>query len=417
MKHCTRLRVVMEEAHEVDQLVGELALDQRGQIHFQYSLPWLETGFDLSPETLPFTNKVQLSPEFQLFNGLPGVFNDSLPDGWGLLLMDRAFQKLAGWQRHEISPLDRLAYIGSRGMGALKYVPAITLDAIPDIVDIGTMAKYANEVLEGGTPEVLSQLQIQGGSPGGARPKLTVALSKDSKECLSGFDKLPAGYSHWLVKFRAKEDPPDMGRIELAYAQMANTAGLQMPEHQLLEANDAGGTQEYFAVRRFDRDINRRLHTLSLSGYIYADHRIPSVGYDTVIKATHQITRSKLHATRAFALMVFNVLTHNKDDHAKNFSFIHKPNGWELSPAFDLTFSTGINNQHTTDINGSGNPDLSDVKRVAETCGIRNWQEILEQVQSATEKWNEIATAAGVTAEGRERINNEMKKIWKRFTD
>ena len=409
MRHTTRLRVNID-----DRIVGELGVDQRGRIYFQYDTSWLKTGFDLSPGTMPFDDAVQLSPEPQEFNGLHGVFNDSLPDGWGLLLMDRAFLQLADWQRNEITPLDRLAYIGSRAMGALTYEPAIPISAGSDVVDIALLAKSATDMLEGETPKVLRQLQIQGGSPGGARPKLTVALSESSDKCLSGFIKLPAGFTHWLVKFRSKEDPQDTGRIEMAYADMAQIAGLDMPECRLLKTEDNEHIDEYFAVQRFDREGEARHHLLSLAGYVYADYRLPGIGYDTVIKATRQITESMAEAEKAFRLMVFNVLTHNKDDHAKNFAFLRRPQGWVLSPAYDLTFSTGLNNQHTTDIAGSGNPDLADIERLARDCGIRQWQEIVGQVSTATVQWADIARQRGVSAVERRRIESEMEKIGQR---
>lgn len=406
MKHTTRLRVTID-----DRVVGELGVDQRGRIHFQYDTSWVTTGFDLSPGTLPFNDTVQLSPEPQEFNGLHGVFTDSLPDGWGMLLMDRAFLQLAQWQRNEITPLDRLAYIGSRAMGALTYEPAIPLSASSDRVDIALLAKSATQLLEGETPEVLRQLQLQGGSPGGARPKLTVALSESSEECLSGFNELPTGFTHWLVKFRSQEDPQDIGRIEMAYADMARIAGLDMPECRLLKVEFSDRIDEYFAVRRFDREGSTRYHLLSLAGYVYADYRLPSIGYDTVIKATRQITGNMAEAEKAFRLMVFNVLTHNKDDHAKNFAFLHRSGEWVLSPAYDLTFSTGLNNQHTTDIAGSGNPQLSDIKRLARDCGIKRWQEIVEQVSVATERWADFARQRGVPVEETKRIESEMEKI------
>ena len=406
MRHTTRLRVTSN-----DQIVGELGVDQRGQIYFQYDPSWLKSGFDLSPRTMPFNEHVQLSPQPQEFGGLHGVFNDSLPDGWGMLLMDRAFQQTAGWQRHEITPLDRLAYIGSRAMGALSYEPAIPLSSNSDVVDIALLAHSANELLAGETPEVLEQLQIQGGSPGGARPKVTVALSDSSDECLSGFSQLPDGFSHWLVKFRSKEDPQDMARIELAYADMARLADIPMPKCRIVGVGDNTKTDEFFAVQRFDREGSKRHHLLSLAGYIYADYRLPSIGYDAVIKATRQITRSMAEANKAYRLMVFNVLTHNKDDHAKNFAFLRLPTGWVLSPAYDLTFSRGLNNHHTTDIAGSGNPNLADLERIARDCGIKRWREIIEQVSVATAQWETIAQRRGVSMLEIKRIGNEIEKI------
>lgn len=410
MKHITQLRI-----HLAGTTVGELGLDSRGRIYFQYDPAWLQTGFDLSPHTLAFHAQTQLSPEPHEFKGLHGVFYDSLPDGWGLLLMDRAFRQQTGWQTHEITPLDRLAYIGSRAMGALEYEPHIFPEELAETVDIAQLAYSAEQLLRGETPEVLQQLQIQGGSPGGARPKVTVALSENMTKCLSGFQALPAGYTHWLVKFRAKEDAPDMGRIELAYARMATLAGLTMPDYRLLNVQHASHADEFFAVKRFDRHGNTRHHVMSLSGYIYASHRLPSVSYETVIHATRNITRSTKEVEKAFCLMLFNVLAHNKDDHAKNFAFIRCEQGWELSPAFDLTFSSGMNNQHTTDIAGSGNPRLKDIQRVAENCGITNWRELLQQVRTATQQWQAIAVREGVSEEQTHLISTALQAIDQRL--
>lgn len=410
MKHIARLRVFSDGI-----TIGELGTDARGKIYFQYDPQWLKTGFDLSPGTLLFNNEVQLSPEPQVFDGLHGVFKDSLPDGWGLLLMDRAFRQQAEWQTHEITPLDRLAYIGSRAMGAIEYEPAIAIPDASEIVDIAQLAQSADKLLKGETPEVLRQLQIHGGSPGGARPKVTVALSPNSDQCLSGLSKLPKGYQHWIVKFRSKEDPVDMGRSELAYARMAKMAGIEMPECQLLQVGAGETSDEFFAVQRFDREGDTRKHVLSLSGYIYASHRLPCIDYETVIKATYNITRSMEEAEKAFRLMAFNVFAHNKDDHSKNFAFIRRKHSWGLSPVFDLTFNPGINNQHTTDIAGSGNPSLKDIKLVAENCGIKNWKVILEQVQTATDQWDKIAENEGVSLPERQKVSEALAVIKQRF--
>ena len=406
MKHVEYLRV-----HTNGTTVGELGIDRRGRIHFQYDAEWLQAGFDLSPGTLPFNRDVQLPPEPSEFGGLHGPFYDSLPDGWGLLLMDRAFRQQANWQTHEITPLDRLAYMGSRTMGALEYEPSMSHPGAHEAIDIAQLARSADQVLQGETPEVLQQLQIHGGSPGGARPKVTVALSSDTGRCLSGFNPLPEGYQHWMVKFRSAEDPVDMGRVELAYAAMAKRAGLDMLECRLLKVGQDMAQEEFFAVQRFDRDGNARRYVLSLSAYIYASHRVPCIDYETVIRATHNITRSMVEVEKAFRLMVFNVLAHNKDDHSKNFAFIRRDHGWELSPVFDLTFNAGLNNQHTTDIAGSGNPGMDDIQQVAERCRIKPWREILAEVKNAVEQWNEIATGHGVSKAERRRIEEALIAI------
>ncbi|HMT94233.1 type II toxin-antitoxin system HipA family toxin [uncultured Thiothrix sp.] len=410
MRHISHLKVLL-----AGDLVGDLGVDARGLIYFQYAVEWLKNGFDLSPDTLAFQAAPQLSLEPQEFGSLHGVFYDSLPDGWGLLLMDRAFRELTGWQTHEITPLDRLAYIGSRAMGALEYQPEIFKEEIANTVDIAQLAHSAEQILQGGTPEVLQQLQIQGGSPGGARPKVTVALSEESDECLSGFQTLPQGFTHWIVKFRAREDLADLGRIELAYARMAVLAGLIMPETHLISVQRGKKTESFFAVKRFDREGNKRLHTLSLSAYIYANHRLPSVSYETVLNATRNITRSMEEVRKVFRLMVFNVLAHNKDDHAKNFAFIRPEHDWELSPAFDLTFSSGLNNQHTTDIAGSGNPTLRHVQQVAEKCGVKDWREIVEEVRAATNQWEIIAKALDVSKSNIKKIGKVLMEVSQRL--
>lgn len=378
------------------QNVGQLGLGERGHIYFQYDPDWIARGFDLAPGALDFNPTVQLPKRPEVFDGLHGVFHDSLPDGWGLLLMDRFFRQTLGERIEKITPLDRLAYLGNRGMGALEYEPALPTENIPETVDIATLARAAQAMLAGKTPDVLQQLYIQGGSPGGARPKVTVALSNDAATCQSGFSPLPASYDHWLVKFRARDDPPDMGRIEQVYAAMARLAGVETPESRLIPVRIGRSAETLFATRRFDRSGNDKRHVLTLSGYLYASHRYPSVGYDSMLGATLHLTRDVREIARAFRLMVFNVLAHNKDDHTRNFSFIHQEGGWRLAPAYDLTFSAGMRNEHATDVAGSGNPGLRQIEQIARQAGIGNWREIVEQVRTATAQWRSLAREWGV---------------------
>lgn len=406
----TRLRVRF-----AGQNVGQLGLGERGRIYFQYDPDWIARGFDLAPGSLDFNPSIQPPKRPEVFDGLHGVFHDSLPDGWGLLLMDRFFRQTLGEEIQSITPLDRLAYLGDRGMGALEYEPALPAGNIPETVDIATLARAAQAVLAGKTPDVLPQLYIQGGSPGGARPKVTVALSDDAATCQSGFSLLPEGYDHWLVKFRARDDPPDMGRIEQVYAVMARQAGVETPESRLIPVRVGQRTEALFATRRFDRDGNDKRHVLTLSGYLYASHRYPSVGYDSVLGATLHLTRDIREVVRAFRLMVFNVLAHNKDDHARNFSFIHQESGWRLAPAYDLTFSAGMRNEHATDIAGSGNPGLKQIEQIARQAGIENWREIVEQVRTATSQWRPLAREWGVARTRISAIGKALAEIDQRF--
>ncbi|MDK9724807.1 MAG: type II toxin-antitoxin system HipA family toxin [Sterolibacteriaceae bacterium MAG5] len=400
-------------------LVGQLAIQSSGAIAFQYDREWLVQGFDLAPGSIPFDGLANKSVRPGEFDGLPGAFYDSLPDGWGLLLMDRGLKKQQGLDWTQITPLDRLAYMGHRCMGALEYEPELLPEHNGKPIDLADIAEQAERFLNGETFDVLEELRIYGGSPGGARPKVTVAFSPDMAICQSGFRDIPTGYSHWIVKFRndsrhGEYDPADIGRIEMAYSDMARMAGLIVPRTQLIEIPVRGKREVYFAAQRFDRDGNRKIHLLSLAGYAYANHRVPCMDYrDGVLPATRKLTKSDGEVEKAFRLMLFNVLTHNKDDHTKNFAYLHDPATglWQLAPAFDLTFSVGIANNHTTSVGGAGNPTYAHLKNVAERHRIRDWQRILDDVRSAVAQWPKLADTYGLSKQRIGEIHKALKAI------
>ena len=381
------------------QLVGTLAQDVRGQIWFEYAPTWLTHGFALSPMPSFALKPGAFKASNLNFQGLHGVFNDALPDGWGLLLMDRVLQRNLGWATHQITPLHRLAYMGNRAMGALEFKPV--LENTPTSVAAPSLPQLAEDavlVQEGIASDVLSALHIHGGSPGGARPKVTVAIHHlDPSQLLSGFDVLPEHFEHWIVKFRTHtNDPVCMGRIELAYARMAQAAGIDMPPTQLITTQVRGEQEDFFAVKRFDRIHNQKRHVISLGGMLDASHRDPCLDYIELLKAVHHATKNHQDVLRAFKLMVFNVLAHNKDDHVKNFAFIHNGQSWELSPAFDLTFSQGMNNQHTTAIAGQGNPNLQAIEKVAQSAGIKHWRDLVHDIFNVVAQWPHFAQEQGI---------------------
>lgn len=390
MQHVNKLNVLMN-----GQSVGILVSKDRGNIYFQYADSFLAHGFNISPFSLKFDNRIQ-SAQSRVFGGLYGVFNDSLPDGWGLLLMDRELKKRFGWDPHEITPLDRLTYIGSKAMGALEYLPELNSDNDTEILDLAEMAKSAFLVTEGKASDVISQLRIHGGSPGGARPKVIVAMSPDMAECKSGFDTIPEGFEHWIIKFRSKGDPISSGLAEKAYAEMAKCAGLSMPDTDIIKIPNNQDLSNYFAVKRFDRVSQNKLHVVSLGGLAEANHRVPCMDYDGLLDVVGSITKNEKDVEMAFRLMVFNVMTHNKDDHVKNFAFIHQAGHWTLSPSFDLTFSSGMNNEHTTAINGRGNPLIRDIEVVANNHSIHKWSDIVAEVREAISTWGLIASGSGL---------------------
>ena len=408
-KHVDRLKVMFGASE-----VGMLAIGDRGQIFFEYAPQWLTTGFDLAPRSLAFKALLQKAKD-PLFDGLHGIFNDSLPDGWGLLLMDRAFNKRLGWSRHQITPLDRLAYMGSRAMGALRYEPEYEKEAIEDRVNLSSLAASVETVLSGSTQDVFNELRIQGGSPGGARPKVTVALSENASDCLSGFHDIPHGYHHWMVKFRSKEDPQDMGRAEKTYADMAKIADVAMPQSALLEVKVGSTVEQCFAVRRFDRHANERRHGVTMAGLYYADFKTPCLDYKDILGATSILTKDARQVEQAFRRMAFNVLTHNQDDHAKNFAFVFGANGWELSPAYDLTFSRGMGGEHTTAIAGSGNPGRAKLMEIASAFRVEAGAKIIEEVRHAASMWPTLAQGNDVSKKTRQAVGDALQKIDRRF--
>jgi serine/threonine-protein kinase HipA len=413
VKHVARLRVLFR-----GKVVGNLAQAQANgsNIVFEYAPEWLKDGFDISPKSLVFGPEPQIARD-PLFGGLHGVFSDSLPDGWGLLLMDRFFQDQFSWSRVDVSPLDRLAYIGTRAMGALEYEPEHEKSPIEDRVDLSAVASSVEKVLSGSREDVLRQLRIQGGSPGGARPKVTVAMSASSDICLSGFSSLPDDYQHWLVKFRSREDSLDMGLSEKTYAEMAFLAGVSMPETKIIDITANGTREKFFAVRRFDREGNLRCHVATMAGLFYANFRAPCIDYQDVLSATSMLTKNIQQVEQAFRLMAFNVFSHNKDDHAKNFSFIRKDHGWELSPAYDLTFSSGMGNEHTTAILGSGNPGPEKMLDLAKAFHLKNAERIIGQVRYAVSQWGVLAKENRVSGKVIKEIGSKLNDIDRRFSE
>ncbi|MHB8422972.1 MAG: type II toxin-antitoxin system HipA family toxin [Leptospirales bacterium] len=391
-------------------LVGALA-SRNGKTYFQYAPEFLARNIDLSPVWLKYAAHVQSSfPDF--FLGLPGMIHDSLPDGWGLLLMDRHFLR-AGIPLASVGPLDRLSYLGERGMGALVYRPdQKVVSAGHGEIDLVTLAMEAIRVFEGEPGEVLPELLLLGGSPGGARPKVLVAYDERTDRMVSGVDEIPTGYRQYLIKFPAESVPPYPGETEYAYSLMARAAGLHLPDTRLFPGI---GDQKSFGIERFDRAGNDRFHVHTLGGLIHASHRLPSCTYETALKVTQAVTKNREEVLALFRQMVFNVATHNRDDHVRNFAFLLGPDGkWRLSPAYDLTYSAGPGGEHSMTLSGEGrNPSFEHIRRVADEFQIREIDvlEITGMVTEAVGNWNAFAKEAGVPKPVSDRIQGTFVPI------
>ncbi len=375
--------------------VGRLAAREH-VIYFEYNRTFIEHGLEISPFRLPLKSGVS-SFDYNLFDGLPGVFNDSLPDGWGRLLFDR-FARAQGILLPEITPLDRLAHVGTNGMGALVFEPDYSADERHDAINLDNLAEQAQEVLDGTSDEVLQELLALNGSSAGARPKALIGVDENRTHIIHGVNDLSAEYAPWIVKFANNQDGNDAGAIEYVYALMAKEAGINMPDVHLFPAKHGAG---YFAIRRFDRDGDKRFHMHTACGLLHSDFRMPSLDYEDLIALTGSLTRDVREVEKMYQLAVFNVLAHNRDDHAKNFSFLMDKDGqWKLSPAYDLTFSSGPRGEQSTMVMGEGkNPNIDHLIKLGLDANLSkvSIDKIIEQTRSALAKWEELAKLHGVS--------------------
>jgi len=391
------------------QPVGRLAY--RDQIaYLQYDESFLTAGLELSPVHHSTSTGVQRPYRADIFQGLHGVFNDSLPDGWGRLLVDRRARQL-GIEPATLTPLDRLACVGGDAIGALIYAPATDVwEQRSDTLDLDKLAADARSVLEGDISDVISELGHAGGSPGGARPKALVAVN-DTGHAVHGTDDIPDGYTQYLVKFAGHEDPEDIAAIEMTYAMMAKDAGVAMPETRLLKG---GRGQFHFAARRFDREGKHRVHVHSASGLLYTDIRIPALDYEDLIKLTRKLTHDQRECEAMFTLAVFNVLAHNRDDHARQFSFIMQRDGvWQMAPAYDLTCSPGPGGEHSSSVLGHGK-DITRAHLMAlgRKADIKDQdiEQIIERAESAIGNWKTYASEQDVSNASTTEIATALSK-------
>lgn len=379
--------------------VGRLARKDR-EILFEYDTSFLDLGLDLSPFKLPLRPGVVVGNP-ALWDGLMGVFEDSLPDGWGRLLIDRLAAK-AGLSPAALGPLDRLALTGARAMGALVYQPEVELEQ-PTVVSLPEIAADVEAVLHDVKGPDLERLIALGGSPQGARPKALVQVASDGTAVHGDRTSRP-GCTPYLVKFRAKDDDAHAGTLEHAYMRMAAAAGIDVPATTML-----GRTKKhpgYFAIQRFDRDGTRKVHMHTLSGLLHAPHTYPSTTYGDLLLATRRLTRDETAVTEMFRRACFNVFAHNRDDHTRNFAFLMSERGeWRVSPAYDLTFSLGPGGEHAMLVGREGaNPTEKDLLALAKSVDLKRPRPIIEAVRLAVSRFARHADEVGLPSKVRDQV-------------
>lgn len=398
--------------------VGAIAADPKsGCYTFEYQPAWMRRGIELAPLTMPVAGgqALHLFPELPVatYKGLPGLLSDALPDDFGNALID-AWMARKGVQKSAVTTLDRLAYMGRRGMGALEFKPAQGAKGDSRrAIDMKRLVETARAAVHGEFGEdAMSKAALEniirvGTSAGGARAKAVIAWNPDTEEVRSGQFDVEPGFEHWLLKFDGVGKDAelgasgDYGRIEYAYSRMAGAAGVEMAPCRLLHENG----RAHFMTKRFDRDGNTKHHVQTLCAMQHLDFKQRAThAYEQWFMAMATLGLSEAAVDQAFARMCFNVATKNCDDHTKNFAFIlHEGQAWQLAPAYDVTFAYNPNGEWTYQHLMSVNGRFSDIRRddlmvVADRFGVTRAREILRQVDDAVARWPEFAKEAGLPA-------------------
>lgn len=421
-----------------DKTVGALSFDPAtGLSAFQFAPEWVATGVEVSPVHMPLSpSRIYQFPALphETFRGLPGAFADTLPDDFGNALID-AWLARVGRDRDSFTPLERLLYTGSRGMGALEYRPAIEPVMAPaERLELESLVAMAQEVLDqradvrghlrgDNQRDALSAILQVGTSAGGARPKAVIGINRERTEIRSGQSDLPEGFEHFLLKFdgvvepgNQREtfgDPQGFGRMEYAYYLMALQAGIQMSYCELLEE----GERAHFMTRRFDRDGNRKIHYQSLCAMDHADYRQPGhYSYEQLFSLMRRLRLSRAEALQMYRRMVFNIVARNHDDHTKNIAFLMNPQGrWQLAPAFDVAYSYKPDsvwvNSHQLSLNGKRENFVRKDLLVPAQSFMREAHNIIDEVIATVARWPEYAEQAGVFPDFSRQIQQQHRLL------
>lgn len=412
--------------------IGTVAQESSAQAAvFTYEKDFLRSGIELSPLWMPLSERNYSFPGLrrESFRGLPGMLADSLPDRYGTRLLERAFAE-RGREAKSILAVERLCYIGSRGMGALEYRPEASLvTTIDESLDLDVLVRAASEVLTAreqlhASSSDIRQLISVGTSAGGARAKAVIAWNRETGDIRSGQIAARPGYEHWIVKFDGvsgnrdhgdRDDGTEFTRIEYAYHRMAVAAGIDMSECLLLR--QAG--KYHFATKRFDRigDSGEKLHMQTLGALAHYDFNDPGANsYEQAAQVLYRLGMGKKEAEQLYRRMVFNVMARNQDDHVKNISFLMDRRGrWSLAPAYDVTFAMDPDNpwlhRHQMSVNGKlENISAEDLMASAKNMNLSELRakRILNEVSAALAGWSDFSEEAFVTEPTMEAVQKQF---------
>ncbi|MCC5851772.1 MAG: type II toxin-antitoxin system HipA family toxin [Alkalimonas sp.] len=406
-----------------DDVVGAVSFDtEKGLGSFEYDPGFVRNGVELSPIKMPLSNRIYSFPElnFNTFKGLPGLIADSLPDDFGNAVLN-AWVAAQGRSPSDITPLQRLQYTGKRGMGALEYTPATQLRSLnaSQPVEIDSLVSIAQEILDArgnfevqlkqngqDDREAMMALLSVGMSAGGARPKAVLAFNDDFTQVRSGQAKVPAGFTHYLMKFDGVSehnkhqetfgDPLGYGAMEFVYHRMASKCGVDMMPCRILHE----GNRRHFITQRFDRMKNSKVHVQTLNGLAHVDYKKPGAfSYAELFGIARQLKLSAVEAEQLFKRMTFNIIARNHDDHSKNFAFMLKQDKWSLAPAYDLAYSYKPGskwvNSHWMSLNGKRDnftrSDFYSLEKLSPIFNKRKIDDIIDTTIEHVSTWRQLA--------------------------
>jgi serine/threonine-protein kinase HipA len=412
--------------------VGVILWDEMRNLGiFEFDKGFTKLGLDISPILMPLSDfengkRVFSFPTLnnETFKGLPGLLSDCLPDKFGNQIID-AWLAQQGKNIEDFTPVDRLCYIGKRGMGALEFEPVNNISTEnSNKIEIEELVKFAKEVLDERTQfhtntdseKGYSDILQVGSSAGGARAKAIIAYNKKTHEVRSGQIDGLEGFDYWLIKFDGVTnaqlgDPKGYGNIEYAYYLMALDCGIEMSESKLMQENG----RSHFMTKRFDRQKNQKIHMQTLCGLAHFDYNQPrAYSYEQAFQIMRQMKLPYSDSEELYRRMVFNVMSRNQDDHTKNISFLMFPNGkWQLSPAYDITYAYNPENfwlkAHQMSVNGKREDILlQDLIAVAKNVGIKKPKTIIERCNEILFNWVDYAEKAGIESDQIRQIEREL---------
>jgi len=394
--------------------------EQNGIISFEYEQDFLNLNINISPIKLPFDTQTYINYDDKYFQTLAGVFFDSLPDKFGTKVVERYYES-KGVPARELTVLQKLIFIGNRGMGAIEYEPKENIFDDRDVlepIEIRKMYEASKMIIKGEATNAIRDILFfmdSGASAGGARAKAVIGWNLKENKIISGAGEIPKEYEHWLIKFDSSDDNREstgFTKLEYLYMSMAKKCGINIPKIKLFRDNELA----HFVIKRFDRKNNKKIHMHSLASIMHINFNIPKhFSYDYALRVVWNMTKDKRDVLEFYKRAVFNIIARNQDDHAKNTSFLMNEKGeWRLSPAYDITYANGqgFTKNHQMSIVGKVNDFTNDdLLMLAKNNDIKESiaQEIIDKTIKVVSGFRKEAVRLGIREDLINLVNGDLR--------